>query len=94
MAIGSPPDSAEVQSVVVSFLVDDLGWEGDPTALRGADPLRLTQVLDSQDLLELTGFVEERFNVEIADAEINADTFQTLVSLADLVVAKAAHPSS
>jgi hypothetical protein len=74
----------------VTFVIDDLDWEGTPEELRGPGAARLPAVLDSQDLMELAAFVETEFDVEIDDAEINADNFGTLAALTDFVVAKAA----
>jgi len=42
-------------------------------------------LIDSFSLVDLALFVEESFNVVIDDTELNADTFDTLQQLADLI---------
>ncbi len=45
-------------------------------------------LIDSFYLVDLAMFVEETFGVHIDDAELNADTFDTLAQLAALVRAR------
>jgi len=42
-------------------------------------------LIDSFSLMDLALFVEDTFGVRIEDTELNADTFDTLNSLADLI---------
>jgi acyl carrier protein len=42
-------------------------------------------LIDSFSLVDLSIFIEETFNVRIEDTELNADTFDTLVELSDLI---------
>ena len=42
-------------------------------------------LIDSFHLVDLALFVEDTFGVTIDDAELNADTFDTLQQLADLI---------
>jgi acyl carrier protein len=42
-------------------------------------------IIDSFSLVDLALFVEEAFGVHIDDAELNAETFDTLGQLADLI---------
>lgn len=53
------------------------------TALLGAVPQ-----LDSMAVVTLITTLEERFNIVIADDEIDSDTFASVGSLADFVAAK------
>lgn len=46
--------------------------------------------LDSVKVIDLIGAIEERFDIEIADDEIEAATFATLGALADFVDGKLA----
>ncbi len=42
-------------------------------------------LVDSFSLVDLAIFIEERFGVKIRDTELNAETFDTLGELADLI---------
>jgi acyl carrier protein len=42
-------------------------------------------MIDSFSLVDLAMFVEETFGVRIDDTELNADTFDSLTQLADLI---------
>lgn len=42
-------------------------------------------VIDSFSLMDLALFVEDTYGVVIADTELNADTFDTLTQLAELI---------
>lgn len=43
-------------------------------------------LIDSFSLVDLALFVEDSFGVHIDDTELNADTFDSLDALADLIV--------
>ena len=49
------------------------------------EPLISGGLIDSFHLVDLALFVEDRFGVRIDDSEINADTFDTLAQLAELI---------
>ena len=42
-------------------------------------------LIDSFSLMDLALFVEDNFDVRIEDTELNADTFDTLEALAELI---------
>ncbi len=45
-------------------------------------------LIDSFSLMDLALFVEDTFGVQIDDTELNADTFDTLNALAELIQAR------
>ena len=49
------------------------------------EPLISGGLIDSFHLVDLALFVEDRFGVRIDDSEINANTFDTLAQLAELI---------
>jgi len=49
------------------------------------EPLISGGLIDSFHLVDLAMFVEDKFGVRIDDAELNADAFDTLAQLADLI---------
>lgn len=49
------------------------------------EPLISGGLIDSFHLVDLALFVEDRFGVRLDDSELNANTFDTLAQLADLI---------
>jgi acyl carrier protein len=83
-----------VSDQVATFIVEDLQWEGTKQELLAPDPVELPFVLDSTDLLELAGYLEDTFSIMIADEEIVADNFANVRKLAQLIVDKQARTGS
>lgn len=54
-------------------------------AIRPDEPLISNGLIDSFSLVDLGLFVEERFGVRIDDSELNADTFDSLAQLAEII---------
>lgn len=80
-----------VSDQVATFVVDDLQWDGTKEELLDPmDPVELPVILDSSDLLELAGYLEETFGIVIDDEEIIADNFASVRRLAQLIVEKQA----
>jgi len=52
------------------------------------DKLISSGLIDSFNLVDLGMLVEDQFNVRIDDSELNADTFDTLRQLAELIEAR------
>lgn len=50
------------------------------------EPLLSSGLIDSFSLVDVALFIEDTFNVRIEDTDLNADTFDTLNQLADLVI--------
>lgn len=54
------------------------------------EPLISSGLIDSFSLVDVALFVEDNFGVQIDDTELNADTFDTLDALADLIIERQA----
>ena len=80
--------STEIGESIALFIVNDLNWDGTVEALLGPSPVDLPSILDSADLLELAGFLEDNFGVVIDDEEIVADNFSSVMRLAVIVADK------
>lgn len=52
------------------------------------EPLISGGLIDSFSLVDLALFVEETFNVRIDDTELNAETFDNLQQLAELIASR------
>jgi acyl carrier protein len=58
--------------------------------LKPDEPLISSGLIDSFSLVDLALLVEDTYGVRIDDAELNAETFDTLNQLAELVCARQA----
>ncbi len=65
---------------ITKNLLKDSKLKLDPS-----EPLISTGLLDSFNLVDLALIVEEEFGVRIEDFELNADTFDTLEDLAQII---------
>lgn len=58
--------------------------------LTDSSSLVATGILDSVDVFELVAFIEDRFGIEITDAELRWTTFETIDAITGLVESKLA----
>ncbi len=63
---------------------------GDERGFDDDTDLQKTGVLDSFTTLALAAFLEEAFQVQVDPIDINAETFRTVNTVAELVMAKRA----
>jgi acyl carrier protein len=61
---------------------------GDSRGFDDDTDLQQTGILDSFSTLELVSFIDERFGVQLQPAEINAETFKSVRTIANLIGAK------
>jgi acyl carrier protein len=52
------------------------------------EPLISSGLIDSMSLVDVAILVEDTYGVHIDDTELNADTFDTLIQLAELIQAR------
>ena len=52
------------------------------------EPLLSSGLIDSFSLMDLALYVEDTFGVRIEDTELNADTFDTLNQLSNLIASR------
>lgn len=65
---------------ITKNLLHDPKMDLDPT-----EPLISSGLLDSFNLVDLALIIEDTFGVRIEDFELNADTFDTLEDLAQII---------
>jgi len=79
-----------VEDKLCEFIVERLGFDGAPEDLTRRQPLELPALLDSEEVLEMVTWIEEEFDVEIEDEEINGTNFLTVPHLVRFVESKLA----
>ncbi len=74
----------ETIDLLIERIRDDI-LETPDRKLNENTPLISSGLIDSFHLVDVALFVEELFNVKIEDYELNADTFDTIEQLAELI---------
>lgn len=74
----------EIISKLETYIASDLLKNPD-RQIAADEPLISGGMVDSFSLVDLALFVEENFGVRIDDTELNAETFDTLNQLAELI---------
>ena len=76
--------TAEIITTLEEFIAKELLKQPD-RKITPDEALISGGLIDSFSLVDLALFVEEILGVRIDDTELNADTFDTLTQLADLI---------
>lgn len=79
---------AEILLELRKYCTDNFLYMRPDFVLKDDARLLETGVLDSMGVMELVGFLDERFGVIPADSEINEENMGTLRSIAALVARK------
>lgn len=65
-------------AAVEQFIIEEIGASRGIESLDRDSDLLASDVLDSLAVLELVGFLEERFEIEIADQDLIPENFQSV----------------
>jgi len=88
LPVMSSPESIEQE--VRRFLKDNFPLSADGVVLDPDDSLIEVGVIDSTGVLELIGFIEERYDVEIADEEVLPENLDSIANITRFVGEKTA----
>ena len=75
---------SDIQSVVSTYVSTSILKQPKRT-IRSDEPLISSGLIDSFSLVDLALFVEDSFGVHLDDTELNAQTFDTLDQLVNLI---------
>jgi acyl carrier protein len=78
--------TTEIGNEIRKFLIEEFLFGGGQT-LSDDVPL-LGNVIDSQGVIELVSFVQQRFKIEVDDEEVTTDNFGSIKSVVALVEKK------
>jgi len=78
-------DKAEIIEKIKIYLQEDI-LQLPNREIEPDEALISSGLVDSFSLVDVALFVEDTFDVRIDDTELNADTFDTLNELADLIL--------
>ena len=79
------PSPDAIEQEVRQFLKDNFPLSADGVVLDRNDSLIEVGVIDSTGVLELIGFIEERYEVQIADEEVLPENLDSIASITRFV---------
>jgi acyl carrier protein len=79
--------SAEVIKSLESFIAEKILKQPN-RKISAEESLISSGLIDSFSLMDVALFVEDNYGVRIEDTELNAQTFDSLVQLADLIASR------
>jgi acyl carrier protein len=82
----------DLRDTVRGFVKDELLGENAPEDLGDDTPLLSSGLVDSLGLEQLLWFVEDEFGLEFAEADLTAENFESLASIARLLQRKLGDP--
>jgi acyl carrier protein len=74
-----------VQDDIRHYIIDELGWSGDPAELTDDLDLIENQVLDSLSVVEFSVLLEQRYGVQVRATELVYEHFHSLRAIAAYV---------
>ena len=82
--------SEETRAAIRTFIVENFLFGDDSHPLPADMSLIDNDLIDSTGLLELVGFLEERFAISVADADIVPANLDTIQKIVDFIARKQA----
>lgn len=76
--------TTEITTSIAKFIAEKILKQPNKE-IKPDEALISSGLIDSFSLMDLALFVEDTFGVKIEDTELNADTFDSLNQLADLI---------
>lgn len=76
--------TTEITTPIAKFIAEKILKQPNKE-IKPDEALISSGLIDSFSLMDLAMFVEDTFGVKIEDTELNADTFDSLNQLADLI---------
>jgi len=81
--------SVDIRNEVKTFIVDNFMIGRDPSELSDSASLLELGVIDSTGVLELVGFLEEKFGFQVDDTELVPDNLDSIDNLEKYIRTKA-----
>src|SRR5438067_11870040 len=83
-----------VETLIRDFLLEEVLYDKQLTALGPQDPLLETELLDSIAIMQIVSFCEQMFDVTIPEEELLPDNFESIRTIGQLVERQQAHKSA
>jgi acyl carrier protein len=81
-------EEAAIEHAVREFLTENFPLSGDASELEREESLIGAGVIDSTGVLEVIGFVEETYGIQIADEEVLPENLDSIAAIGRFVAGK------
>ena len=81
-------DLMDTKKKIREFIVETFLFGADDAQLEDGDSLLESGVIDSTGVLELVGFLEEEFEIEVKDEELVPENLDSIDNLAAFIAKK------
>ncbi len=78
----------EIREKIKDFIVKNFLFGSDDSSLGDDDSFLESGIIDSTGVLEVVGFIEDEFDIEVLDEELVPDNFDSLSRLVGYVAKK------
>ncbi len=76
----------EIKEAVLEYVVEEYVDEDDDIEVASDTPLISSGIVDSFSMVSLKTFLEKKYSISLSDAEATPEAFDTVDSIATLVV--------
>jgi acyl carrier protein len=77
-----------VSADIERFILDELTQGRGITAIDPSENLLSKGIVDSHGVMELVGFLQERYGVSVGDDDLTPENFQSVASIDEFVTRK------
>ncbi|HEX6544303.1 MAG TPA: acyl carrier protein [Ktedonobacterales bacterium] len=81
-----------MERIIIDYITDELITDPDALPIQADSPLMDSNTIDSVAFLNLIMFLEERFGITIADADLTRKNFETVEAICVYVQARQPEP--
>ncbi|MBW2734240.1 MAG: acyl carrier protein [Deltaproteobacteria bacterium] len=81
-------EATQIESELKKYILETFVYAEEDTSLASDVHLFDNGIIDSTGVLELVGFLEEQYEVEVADTEMLPENFETIAALTAFVQQK------
>jgi acyl carrier protein len=83
-----------VREQIKGFIINNFMMGRNPEELADSDSLLNKGIIDSTGVLELVGFLEESFNIQVEDAELVPENLDSVNNLVNYIEKKRVHTAT
>ena len=78
----------EIKDTIRGFVIENFMFGSDDKNIGDDDSFLESGIIDSTGVLEVVGFIEDEFDIEVLDEELIPDNFDSLTKLTTYVTGK------
>lgn len=89
-----PPEPKSIEKKLRSFVLESFLFTDDEEALNNGDSFLAMGIVDSTGIMEVILFIEEEFEITVANDEMVPENLDSIESLVAYVTTKTAQPTA